>query len=311
MTDEFSSLEEFDRFVESLDGNETEDLKIKTLSNSFLVDPSLLSMPDDPFSSSYRDAVLRIHAAVSGRPSYDVTTMEHTPLDVDAEIETPSVYRFDGEWLGNYLESFAHVIRRLNVRPGMRVVELGCGDAEISLHLARLGCDVTLIDIEPDYLAIVQRKAVRLGVSVTTICAPFANAVEHGPFERAFFYQAFHHDLDHQSLVASFCDLLTADGEVVLAGEPVIDPDGPWARAVPYPWGPRLDGLSLRAMRTHGWMELGFHKEYFTELVNRNGWTASFETSDTNNLVSSIALRREVPDDPLGAMRRFRGRLRG
>jgi 2-polyprenyl-3-methyl-5-hydroxy-6-metoxy-1,4-benzoquinol methylase len=28
----------------------------------------------------------------------------------------------------------------------MRVIEFGCGDAELSLNLARFGCDLTVVD---------------------------------------------------------------------------------------------------------------------------------------------------------------------
>lgn len=287
------SLEEFREFSSALEGID-EAAKIEALSNAFLVDPVVVEMPADPFSDAYKTAVLDIHARISGRPCYDATTMEHTPLDIAGFVARPAAYQYDSQWLGNYLESFGHMIRKLDVRPGMRVIEFGCGDAELSLHLARYGCDVTVVDIEPGYLEIVRRKAERMEVAVHTVLGDFTDGVDLEPFDRIFFYQSFHHSLEHQQAIANYARMLRPDGFLVFGAEPVIDPAGPWARAVPYPWGPRLDGLSLRAMQTHGWMELGFQKPYFDSLLLRYGLGCEQESSPVNSLASSIVARRVV-----------------
>jgi len=287
----FESLAEFDAYIAG-DQDRPQDELIADLSNAHLADPALLDVPDDPFSAEYRDAVLAVHAAVSGYSRYEAESMEQWPVDIDESVRRPAPYRNDGSWLADYLESFAHVIRRLDVAPGMRVVDLGCGDAEIVLHLARLGCDVTAVDLHPDQVEIVRQKAEGLRVGVDAVCATFDDALSLGSFDRVLFYQAFHHSLEHQSLVAGFDQLLEPGGRVVFGAEPVIDPAGPWAPVVPYPWGPRLDGLSLRQMRMFGWMELGFQAPYFHDLLKRHGWTYDNFTSDTNGLVSSIVSER-------------------
>ncbi len=41
---------------------------------------------------------------------------------------------------------------------------------------------------------------------------------------------------------------------------------------LPYPWGVRLDGESLWAMRRYGWLELGFDRTYFLRLLRREGF---------------------------------------
>lgn len=288
------SLDEFRDFARSLDGSD-EAARIEALSNAFLVDPVIVEMPSDPFSEAYRRAVLDIHARISGRACYDASTMEHTPLDVAGFVARPAAYQYDSQWLGNYLESFGHIIKKLDVRPGMRVIEFGCGDAELSLHLARFGCDVTVVDIEPDYLEIVRRKAERMELPIRTVRGNFTDGLDLEPFDRIFCYQAFHHSLDHQQAIANYSRMLRAGGFLVFGAEPVIDPAGPWGRAVPYPWGPRLDGLSLRAMQTHGWMELGFQAAYFRRLLARQGLGCDQDSSPSNSLASSIVARRLGP----------------
>lgn len=288
----FASLAEFDAYVAG-DDDRAQDALVADLSNSFLHNPQLLDVPKDPFSAEYREAILRIHASVSDYDSYDAREMEWWPVDIDEEVRRPAAYRNTGAWLANYLESFSHVIRRLEVEPGMRVIDLGCGDAEIVLHLARLGCDVTAVDLHPDQVRIVEQKAANLGVSIDAVCATFDDAPTLGVFDRVLFYQAFHHSLEHQRLVEHFDAMLAPGGRVVFGAEPVIDPDGPWKMAVPYPWGPRLDGLSLRQMRKYGWMELGFQTPYFRELLDRSGWSFDAFTSDANGLASSIVSQRK------------------
>jgi hypothetical protein len=51
---------------------------------------------------------------------------------------------------------------------------------------------------------------------------------------------------------------------VLFAAEPV--------QRLDYPWGPRLDGLSVWSSRTYGWLELGFDMQYFDAALARTGW---------------------------------------
>ena len=75
--------------------------------------------------------------------------------------------------------------------------------------------------------------------------------------------------LDHATLLQRCRDWLKPGGVVALAAEPIVPDRSP---IVPYPWGPRMDGESLRAMAKFGWMELGFRQSYVDELARRGGW---------------------------------------
>ena len=61
--------------------------------------------------------------------------------------------------------------------------------------------------------------------------------------------------------------VLSSKGKIYFAAEPISD-------IFPIPWSLRLDGESLFVIRKHGWMELGFTKTFFRELLHRNGWLA-------------------------------------
>jgi hypothetical protein len=60
-------------------------------------------------------------------------------------------------------------------------------------------------------------------------------------------------------------DIVRPGGVVLFASEPVQNLD--------YPWGPRLDGLSVWSSRTYGWLELGFDRAYFDRALARTGWS--------------------------------------
>jgi hypothetical protein len=90
-----------------------------------------------------------------------------------------------------------------------------------------------------------------------------------GPYDAIIFYESFHHCLDHAALLDRLPALLAPGGRVVLAAEPIYPSTTP---IVPYPWGLRLDGLSLREIRRRGWLELGFTAEYVTSLFLDRDW---------------------------------------
>jgi SAM-dependent methyltransferase len=84
------------------------------------------------------------------------------------------------------------------------------------------------------------------------------------PFDAAVFFESFHHCADHLALLDRLHRVVRPDGVVLFAAEPV--------QSLDYPWGPRLDGLSVWSSRTYGWLELGFDRRYFDAALARTGW---------------------------------------
>jgi len=139
-----------------------------------------------------------------------------------------------------------------------------------------MGCRVTAVDIDARYLGMIRSQARALGVTVQTIHAEFGTAEPGTLYDRILFFESFHHALGHQDLMGRLRDQLDADGAIVFAGEPILEPTNYYRNTLPYAWGPRLDGLSLRAMRTYGWCELGYTREYFVDLMMRSGLLVTF-----------------------------------
>jgi ubiquinone/menaquinone biosynthesis C-methylase UbiE len=62
-------------------------------------------------------------------------------------------------------ESGEDFVKTLGIGPGMRVLDLGCGDGTTALPLARTGADVTGIDIAANLVAAGNRRAVETGLT--------------------------------------------------------------------------------------------------------------------------------------------------
>lgn len=162
-----------------------------------------------------------------------------------------------------------HILELLGVGPGDTVLEYGPGSGQILLMLQRMGVQAHGVDIDQTALDGISRQAEGLGLTVLVERTRFGQGFGEQRFDAILFFEAFHHALDFPALLQRLHARLKPGGRVVLCGEPVIDAPAP---GIPYPWGPRLDALSVYCMRKWGWMELGFTRSFLTEAANRAGW---------------------------------------
>lgn len=161
------------------------------------------------------------------------------------------------------------ILQMLDVKPSQRLLEYGTGEGGIAIEAAKCGVDVTFVDIEQRYLSIIEHRAAAAKVSVVTRLGEFG-CITDGAFDVVLFYEAFHHSLDHFEVARGIRKILAPQGRLILAGQPVIGPHNEhWRTSVPYPWGLRMDGVSFRAIKAFGWMELGFDHNYLIEMLKR------------------------------------------
>lgn len=66
-------------------------------------------------------------------------------------------------------ESGQALVAKLNIKPGMKVLDLGCGDGTTALPAARLGAEVTGVDIAGNLVAAGNRRVREEGLSNCTI----------------------------------------------------------------------------------------------------------------------------------------------
>src|SRR3989442_598000 len=82
---------------------------------------------------------------------------------------------------------------------GLEVLDVGCGDGENAILLARLGARVTGLDVSPGAIALAEKRAHMEGVLDRTrfVCAPVATArLEARQFDAIWVDNVLHHLLD-------------------------------------------------------------------------------------------------------------------
>lgn len=242
-------------------------------------------LPADPFSSEYRQRILDLYEWMHGKP-YEPTN-EVTELDVDSALRTPFPYfTRSTATVGQHLMIVGHAIRSMELAPESKVLEFGPGWGNIAEALTKMGHDLTVVDIEPHFLDLIRRRIEQAGRSITTVRGDFGTVTElDDQFDAVLFFECFHHCLDHVALLQELQRVVKPGGRIYLAAEPIND-------AFPYPWGPRLDGESVWAIRRNGWLELGFQERYLFEALRRTGWEGRRVSFDEMPFASVYVVER-------------------
>ncbi len=221
-------------------------------------------MPADPFSPAYAEAQWDLYRRVSRRDGYTVT---HEETDVELSVHTLSPYPYStgsARQVAAQLAATSFVLRRLDPRPGQRVVEFGAGWGNLTLPIAMLGAEVTAVEVGRGLAEILRRRAAGLTTLRVVESDMLGFEREGEPYDVALFFESFHHCADHLEMLCRLRRIVTTGGRLAFAAEPVA--------RLAYPWGLRLDGLSLWSTRAYGWLELGFDTGYFAEALARTGW---------------------------------------
>lgn len=222
-------------------------------------------MPDDPFSEPYLAAQWDLYRRIARRDRYELDA-EHTDIDLSRCVQSPYPYSTgSASQVADQLAACTYIIRRLQPRPGQRVLEYGSGWGNLTMQLAMLSVDVTAVEVSGAFAELLRRRAAGYP-NLTVVESDMLSYQPDRPFDAVIFYESFHHCADHLAMLRQLRSFVRPEGRVLFAGEPIT--------AMPYPWGLRLDGLSLFGTRTFGWLELGFSNRYFAAALRRTGWSA-------------------------------------
>ncbi len=325
MTVTVCSLEEFNGRIAAIGSGLPDAAGHQSLSQLTIRHPAARRMRRlDPFSEAYRSAALDLYFDLRGRPddgyrpARDEMSEGTPPLNPFRDV-TPWTFQ-DTAMVSEFLECWAQILRAmaLPANSGASVLEYGPGSGQFLLMLARMGIRACGVDIDQASLDSLRRQADAMGLPLETDRAEFGEGFGDERFDRIFFFEAFHHAFAFEALLVRLHDRLKPGGRLILCGEPVVRSATP---GVPYPWGPRLDALSVFCMRRFGWMELGFSHEFLIDLFRRTGWHAEYSRPRNNaRALTYVAQRlRDRPADkklspliepPLRLHRRILNKLR-
>jgi 2-polyprenyl-3-methyl-5-hydroxy-6-metoxy-1,4-benzoquinol methylase len=231
--------------------------------NSFWVD--LPAINADPSSHVYMDWVMETYRSIANQ-DYATKNEASTFLNHDlASVPFPYATR-DPYVVGEQLMAIGHVIQSMKLAPGSRILEMGFGWGNTSLQLARMGYDVSGIDIEKKFVDMVNLQAKMLNVPIRPRQGTFFDIETlDEKFDAVLFFESFHHCADHIRLLKSIPAVLKVGGKLVLAGEAINN-------ALPYPWGINPGGQAVYCIRKYGWLELCFRENYLLGLLDGLGW---------------------------------------
>ena len=204
---------------------------------------------------------------ISGRAGYD-TAHESSPFDLPAALVRPFPYQSGSlAIVGRDLVARGHLLSCLAEAtahgPIERIVEFGPGWGNLTADLVATGLDVTAVELDQKFCSLIGHRCDGPG-RLSVVQGDMLDFATDEPFDAAVFFESFHHCADHLAMLQRLHDVVRPGGAVLFAAEPVQRMD--------YPWGPRLDGLSVWSSRTHGWLELGFDVAYFDAALVRTGW---------------------------------------
>jgi 2-polyprenyl-3-methyl-5-hydroxy-6-metoxy-1,4-benzoquinol methylase len=282
------TLDELDTKLRQLDDDlKVSDSKLREGFNTFRMDfaPPVATDPD---SEQYRNEQFAIYERIAGRP-YS-TSSERTSFCPLKAADRPFPYSTQGpDVIGDQLIAIGSIIKTMALPPGARILEFGPGWGNTTIALARAGYDVTCIEIEQNFVDLIQERARRCSVNINTIRGDFLDAANlTGTFDAVLFFESFHHCAKHNDLLDLLGTLVAPDGQIMFAAEPIT-------QDFHAPWGIRSDGQTLWAIRNFGWLELGFSESYFRNSLHRRGWHTAKRSLEMTQLGHLFVARRGSP----------------
>lgn len=247
----------------------------KTYQPSTLIDEAL-----DPFGPEYMAAQLALYREVSGR-SLDQVANEQTSFDLRYHIAAANPYgQHDPAATVMHIQRLSYAIRAARPHLGAQMLDMGCGWGLSSEFAAYLGLDVTGVDINPEFVSLVNQRAALRRFQVRAVNATFDDYVPDRAFDLILFYECLHHAVRPWAVVERLAPSLAPGGAMVLAGEPINEA---WRH-----WGIRLDLLSVYCIRKFGWFESGWSLDFIKAVFARANMTveASYDPAVGHTLVA-------------------------
>lgn len=244
------------------------------------------NFPQDPYSLEYFESQIALYHEISGRNSYELEN-EYTPFDFDGLKNNPYPYcTKSATTVGDQLIAQGFMIKTMNLPPDSHILEFGAGWGNTTLNFVQMGYKATVVEIDPSLAKLINYRTALFAKEVHLIQQDMLSFSQQdsGQYDAVLFYSCFHHCADHINLLRNLHKLIEKDGIIAFAAEPVAD--------FPYPWGIRLDGISVWSIRKFGWLELGFDNSYFFKTLLLLGWTPKRHRSNEHPLCDVIVAKK-------------------
>ncbi|MET0624149.1 MAG: methyltransferase domain-containing protein [Pyrinomonadaceae bacterium] len=181
---------------------------------------------------------------------------------------------------------FANVVQALALAPGRRVLDVGCGSGWLSEYFARLGYDVTGLDISPDLVEVARERVARVpyGADDETPlrCRFLVHDAEAAPLDEEFdavvCYDSLHHFEDERAVLRGLAAMTKYCGSLF-----ILEGDRPDE-------GSENEEELLEVMRDFGTLESPFSREYLRALLDEFGFAVVGDYVSVNGLFARDSL---------------------
>jgi 2-polyprenyl-3-methyl-5-hydroxy-6-metoxy-1,4-benzoquinol methylase len=237
-------------------------------------------LPADPYSREYYDAQMSLYSAIAGKKYSSANERSY----IDSKSVPFPYYTKSATTVGDQLIAQGFLIRSMGLPPGSRIVEFGPGWGNTTMHLCQMGYSVTAVEVERAFVDVIQYRGDQLGQKVELVNCDMLDFCPKEKYDAALFFECFHHCSDHLRMLRNLKNIIKETGLICFASEPITQ--------LPYPWGLRLDGMSVWSIRSFGWLELGFDTAYFVNTLAKLGLTCQRICSEVSPLTDVIIARK-------------------
>jgi 2-polyprenyl-3-methyl-5-hydroxy-6-metoxy-1,4-benzoquinol methylase len=231
--------------------------KDKEYAPTVIVDKSL-----DPFGDEYLNLQLVLYSEISGR-RLNQNENEHVNFELARHIAARNPYDHpDPTTLAVHVIRLCSAMRLAKAHRGARLLDMGCGWGLSSELASYLGFEVHALDINDNFIKLVDERSRRLNLDIKSIHSSFDEFVTDEKFDMVLFYECLHHAVTPWVLLEKMAGVLVDQGKILLCGEPINEY---WWPA----WGLRLDPLSVYCIRKFGWFESGWSTDFILKCLDR------------------------------------------
>ncbi|MDI1296300.1 MAG: class I SAM-dependent methyltransferase [bacterium] len=250
----------------------------------------------DPFSDAYYAAQIGLYQELSGR-DFEQAKNELGDIDIAAHISAANPYNHGSPaGLAVHLERLARALKFAKPPLGGKMLDMGCGWGLSSELAAYSGLHVTSIDINPQFVDLINQRAAAGNRKINAQQSSFDSFSSPEQYDIIQFYECFHHAAKPWELMERMAAHLKPNGKILLSGEPV---NNIWWKN----WGLRLDALSVYCIRKFGWFESGWSQPFLLDAFRRSGLNVEvFDHADPEigqTWVASLIERRELDLDDI------------
>ena len=238
----------------------------------------------DPFSEAYCNAQIRLYKEISGR-ELDQERNELLSIDLERHVAQRNAFGMgDPSTLAMHYSRLSKLIVNGKLPPNAKVLDMGAGWGLSSEFFATLGCNVRAVDINQQFVELINLRSQRYGYGIEAVRGGFEEVSLPETYDFVVFYECLHHAVRPWTVISRIASELAPDGAIGLAGEPI---QSSWWST----WGIRLDPVSIYCIRKYGWFESGWSKAFIIDCLNRANLIVDY-IDDPDPRVGPIVIAR-------------------